>query len=157
MRGRRSSAPEPVLRRTALPLEVERGQRPLRTDPFQHTLRNVCVVLEHLLPARAAADTEPRELARRHEREPLVVRLDDLAALVQLVAPGGLVVCDPRVQHQIMAAARDVDRVELDRAQPAQNLKTTRVLLGDLHLPDATAIPDTRLSTTMIGRAALAP
>src|SRR5438094_3671598 len=93
VRGR----PEPVLRRTGLALEVERGQRSFRADPFEHVLRDVRVVGEHLLRTAARANAKPGELARRHERESLAVRLEDLAALVVLVAPGGLVVRDPRV------------------------------------------------------------
>jgi len=77
-----------------------------------------------------------------------------------------------------MAAARDVDRVELDRAQPTQNLehavraarerprrrqqlprneKTTRVLLGDPHLQDATATPPIRARATDTGAMSTRP
>lgn len=115
--------PNQSFRRTTFPLEVGRGEPPIRTDPFQHPLRDVLVVVEHLLPAGAATDTEPRELARRHERKPLVIRLDDLAAFVQVVTPSRVIACDPRVQNEIMAAARHLNPIELDRTQPPQNLE----------------------------------
>ena len=97
---------------------------------------------------------EPGELAGRDEGEALVVRLEDLAAFVQQLAPGGLVVGDPRVQHEVVRAAGNRDRVELDRAEPAEDLehgigaslersrwceeapgdeKAARGLSGDLH------------------------
>ena len=108
------------------------------------------------MPAQGPA--EPGELARRDEGEPLVVRLEDLAALVEQVAPAGVVVGDPRVQHEVVAPAGDRDRVELDRAEPAEDLehgveaslersrrreevpgdeKTARGLGGDPHAEDA--------------------
>ena len=39
------------------------------------------------------------------------------------VAPGGVVVGDARVQHEVVAPARDRDRVELDRAEPPEDLE----------------------------------
>jgi hypothetical protein len=63
------------------------------------------------------------ELAREDEGESLVVRLEDLAPLVELVAPGGAVVGDARVQHEIVRTAGDIDRVELDRSEPAEHLE----------------------------------
>src|SRR4051794_24856745 len=104
------------------------------------------------LPAPDAA--EPRELARRDKRQRLVRRLEDLAARVELVAPGGLVVRDARVQHEVVVAACDGDRVELNRAELPDHLqdrvgaagerarrreemardeKATRLLRADLH------------------------
>ena len=63
------------------------------------------------------------KLARRDERESLVVRLEDLAALVEEVAPGGVVVGHARVQHEVVAATGDRERIELDRAESAEDLE----------------------------------
>ena len=51
------------------------------------------------------------------------MRLEDLAPLVELVAPRGVVGGDARVQHEIVRAAGDIDRVELDRREPAEYLE----------------------------------
>ena len=67
--------------------------------------------------------TEPGELARRDERQRLVRRLEDLTAFVEHVAPGGLVAGDARVQHEVVVAAGDRDRVELDRPECAEDLE----------------------------------
>ena len=107
----------------ALGIEVARRQRPLGADSLEHPLRRLGVLVDHGREARAQRRAEPGELARDHEREALVVRLEDLAPLVELVAPGGLVAGDARVQHQVVRAAGDVDRVELDRAEPAEELE----------------------------------
>jgi hypothetical protein len=114
--------PEPVLRRSALGLEVERRQRTFRTDPLEHALGHLGVLGEGLQRAPARDPAEPRELARRDEREPLVVRLEDLATLEERVAPGRVVVGDARVQHEVVVPAGDRERVELDRAKPAEHL-----------------------------------
>src|SRR5207302_76822 len=103
---------------------------------------------------------EPRKLARWNEGEPFVVRLEDRAALIELLAPVGVVLAYARVQHEIVAATRDRDRIELDRAEPAEDLehgagtalersrwceelagneKTARGLSGDPHAGDASA------------------
>src|SRR5437879_5454957 len=66
---------------------------------------------------------EPRELAHRDEGESLVVRLEDLAAFVERVAPGGVVVGDPRMQHEIVAPTGNRERVELDRPELAEDLE----------------------------------
>jgi hypothetical protein len=100
---------------------------------------------------------EPGELARQDERQRLVGRLEDLTAFVQRLAPGGLAAGDARVQHEVVVAAGDRDRVELDRPEPAKDLhhgfeaslerprwreevprqeKATRRLSGYLHLHD---------------------
>jgi hypothetical protein len=76
------------------------------------------------------------------------------------VAPGGLVAGNARVQHEVVVPAGDRDRVHLDRPQLPEDRehcgraslerarrreqlpgdeKTACVLLGDLHLGDATA------------------
>jgi hypothetical protein len=119
--------PEPVLRRTGLALEVARRQGPVRADPLEHALGNGGVVGENVrveppsLPTRG--ETEPGKLARRDERERLVGRLEDLAALVELIAPGRLVARDARVQHEVVVPAGHRDRVELDRPELAQDLQ----------------------------------
>jgi hypothetical protein len=64
----------------------------------------------------------PPRATRENEREPLVVRIENLAPLVELVAPRGVVAGDARVQHEIVRAAGDIDRVELDRPEPAEHL-----------------------------------
>ena len=154
--------PEPVLRRARLALEVERRQRPFRADPFEHALGHGGVLGESrgVEPGPLAAHdmTEPGELAGRHERQRLVGRLEDLAAFVQRVAPGGLVAGDARVQHEVVVPAGDRDRVELDRPELPEDLehavgasrerprgreevprdeKAPRVLSSDLHAWEA--------------------
>jgi hypothetical protein len=64
---------------------------------------------------------KPRELIRSHQRQSLVVRLEDLATLVELVAPRGLVLGDTRVQHEVVAPAGDRDRVELKRPESPED------------------------------------
>ena len=95
--------PEPVDRRPAL--EVERRERPLRADPLEDLRRDLGVLGEDALleprrvqPPRHAV---PRQLARRQQREALVVRLEQLAPHIEeLLAPGRVVVGDARVQHE---------------------------------------------------------
>lgn len=153
--------PKPVLRRAALPLEVGRGQRPVRPDALEHAVGHRGVLGEgrgvEAGPLAAPVRTEPRELARRNERQRLVGRLEDLTAFVEQVAPGGLVVGDARVQHEVVVAAGDLDRVELDRPELPEDLehpveasldrprgceevpcdeKPPRRLSSDLHLED---------------------
>ena len=157
--------PEPVFRRAALPLEVRRGQRPVRPDAFEDALGHCGVVDEGrgVEPGPLAAHdmTEPGELARRNKRQRLVGRLEDLTALVEHVAPGGLVAGDARVQHEVVVSAGDRDRVELDRPEFAQDLqhgfgasserprrreevprdeKATRRLSSDLHPQDTSSL-----------------
>ena len=74
-------------------------------------------------PLAAHDMTEPGELARWDERQRLVGRLEDLAAFVQHVAPGGLVAGDARVQHEVVVPAGDRDRVELDRPELPEDLE----------------------------------
>ena len=106
---------------------------------------------------------KPWELAGRHEGKPLVVRLEDLTALVELVAPGRLIVRNPRVQHEVVAPPGDRDRVELDGAEPSEDLEDglrtslhgpsrreelpgdeepASFLRGDFHGADASAQPE---------------
>ena len=119
--------PEPVLRPAALALEVGRAERPVGPDALEHPLRHRGVVRQRrgVEPRSLAAcvDAIPGELARRDERERLVGRLEDLAAAIERVAPGRLVAGDTRVQHQVVVPARNGDRVELDRAEPADHLQ----------------------------------
>src|SRR5262249_9375317 len=105
-----------------LALEVQRRQRAVRADPLEHAPRNARVLVERLLrPDRASA--KPDDLARGHEREALVVCLEDLAALVEPGAPARGVVRDARVQEEVVVAPGDRERVELDRAEPRQDLE----------------------------------
>jgi hypothetical protein len=67
--------------------------------------------------------TEPRELARRDERQRLVGRLEDLTAFVEQVAPGGLVAGDAGVQHEVVVPAGDRDRIKLDRPELPEDLE----------------------------------
>ena len=118
--------PEPVLRRAGFPLEVAGGQRSFRADPFEHALGHRGVLGEGRAvesgPLAAHGLPEPREFARRDERQRLVGRLEDLTAFIQRVAPGGLVGGDARVQHEVVVPAGDRDRVELDRPELAEDL-----------------------------------
>ena len=77
---------EPVDLVPAFALEVERRQRPVRADPLEHALGDLA------LSARTRGEFRLHG-ARNHgyslgqdEREALVVRLEDLAPLVELVA-----------------------------------------------------------------------
>src|SRR5205085_10560807 len=85
---------EPVSRRPALALEVDGGQWAVRTDPLEHALPDIGVLGEGPRRVTAQVPAEPRELARRYERKPLVVRLEDLTAFVEVFAPAGVVVGD---------------------------------------------------------------
>ena len=146
--------PEPVGRRPALTLEIERRQRAVRADSLEHPVGHLGVLVQDPRRAPAQDPAEPRELARRDEGESLVVRLEDLAALVEEVAPAGVVVGDARVQHEVVASTGDREGIELDRAESAEDLehglgtslegsrrreevpgdeKTARSLSGDSH------------------------
>ena len=107
----------------ALALEVERRQRAFRADPLEHPLGHLGVLGEDPRRAPAQVPAEPRELAHRDERESLVVRLEDLAAFVEHVAPVRVVAGDACVQHEIVAPTGNGERVELDRAEPAEDLE----------------------------------
>ena len=115
--------PEPVGRRPALALEIERRQRALRADPFEHPLGHLGVLGEDARRVLAQRRAEPRELARRDEGESLVVGLEDLAALVEEVAPGGVVVGHARVEHEVVVASGNREGVELDRAESTEDLE----------------------------------
>ena len=97
---------EPVGRCATLALEVERRQRTVGADPLEDALGHVGVVGERAGGVPVRPDAEPRQLAHGDEREPLVERLEDLATLVELVAPGGVVVGHARVQHEVVGAIR---------------------------------------------------
>ena len=114
---------EPVGRRPALAREVERRQRPLGADAFEHPLGRFRVLGEDARRIEAQRRAEPRELARRNERESLVECLEDLAALVEKVAPGRVVAGHARVQHEIVGPAGNRERVELDGAETAEDLE----------------------------------
>jgi hypothetical protein len=114
---------EPVDQRPAPTFEVERGERAVGADPLEHVLGDVGVLGEDARRAHAQVCAEPREIARADERKTLVVRLEELAAFVESIAPGGVVAGDPRVEHQIVVAPRHRQRVELDRAEPTKDLE----------------------------------
>ena len=82
---------------------------------------HVCVLGEDAGRVLARGHAEPRKLAARDERESLVVRLEDLAALVEELAPGRVVLGHARVQHEVMAPTGDRKRIELDRARSAED------------------------------------
>jgi hypothetical protein len=147
---------EPVDQRSALALEVERRERPVRPDPLEHALDDVRVLGEDARRARAPRRPEPRVLARQDEREPLVGRLEDLAPLVEELAPARVVAGDARVEDEVVVAAGDRERVELHRPPAAEDLeravraalerarggehvacdeKSPRVLGSDVHEP----------------------
>jgi hypothetical protein len=133
-------AAEPVDQRPAPTLEVERGEWALGADPLEHLLGDVSVLGEDAPRAHAQVGAEPGEVAGGDEREPLVVRLEELAPLVEHVAPRGVVAGDPRVEHQIVVAPRDRQRVELDRTEPTEDLEhpvgaTLDRTRGREHLP----------------------
>src|SRR5262249_46265451 len=95
----------------------------LRADPLEHPCGDLLILLERLRGPPAQDPAEPGELAHRHEREPLVVRLEDLLPRPKLVAPGRVVVRDPRVHDEVVVATGNRNRVELDGAQPAKDLE----------------------------------
>ena len=51
------------------------------------------------------------------------MRLEDLTALVEEIAPGGVVVGDAGVQHEVMVPPGHGKRVELDRSESAEDLE----------------------------------
>ena len=114
---------EPVGRRSLRPLEVGRRQRPVGADALEHAVGHLGVLGEEARRVPAPRPAEPRELARQDEGEPLVVRLEDLAPLVEQVAPGGVVVGHARVQDEVVGATGDRERIELDRAETTEDLE----------------------------------
>ena len=92
-------------------------------DALEHALGHLGVLGEDARRVPAQRRAEPRELARQDEGESLVVRLEDLAALVERVAPGGVVVGHARVQDEVVGATGNRDRIELDRAEAAEDLE----------------------------------
>ena len=115
--------PEPVRRRPARALEIERRQRALRADPFEHALGYIGVLGDDPRRVPAQRPPKPREFGRRDEGEPLVEGLEDLAAFEEEVAPRRVVVGHPCVQHEVVAAPGDRQGVELDRAKPAEDVE----------------------------------
>ena len=64
----------------------------------------------------------PRQLGGRHDRELLVVRLVEDAVLVQpSLGPFAPVAGDPRQEDQVVVAAGDLERVELERPDPVHD------------------------------------
>jgi hypothetical protein len=66
---------------------------------------------------------EPREFLRRNDGETLVERLEYLAPLVEEVAPCWVVIGNAGVEDEIVIPAGHGERVELDRAEPAEDLE----------------------------------
>jgi hypothetical protein len=73
--------------------------------------------------ALARRRAEPREFPRRNEGETLVERLEYLASLIKEVAPCGVVIGNASVEDEIVIPAGHGERVELDRAEPAEDLE----------------------------------
>ena len=114
---------EPVGRPTLRTLEVERRQRSVGADALEHAAGHLGVLGEEARRLPAQRPAEPREVARQDEGESLVVRLEDLAPLVEQFAPGRVVVGHPRVQDEVVGAAGDRERIKLDRAETTEDLK----------------------------------
>ena len=51
------------------------------------------------------------------------MRLEDLAAFVEEVAPGRVVVGHTRMEHEVVAASGDRQGVELDRPEATEDLE----------------------------------
>jgi hypothetical protein len=153
---------EPVRARARPPFEVVHRQCALLSDAREHELGDFRMRTDVLCRPLAEDAAEPGELVDRYERQPLVVGLEDLASVVQLVAPRRVVVCNASVQDEVVRAARDRDRVVLNRAQPPDDLhdgfraagkrarrrekvprdeKAARLVGGDLHSRDANEAP----------------
>ena len=115
--------PEPVGRRSLRALEVVHGERALGADPLEYSLGDVRVLLEDVLPSSIQPRAIPRELACLDEREALVVRLEDLPALVEVVAPGRVVVGHACVQDEVVGPTGNGERIELDRSEPAEDVE----------------------------------
>ena len=106
---------------------------PLVADPLEQLLDERRVLVERAAAVRLVAavprDPVPRQLGRRHDREHLVVRLVQRAVAVQeLVRPGAPVAVDARQQRQVVVAAGDVDRVELQRPEAVDDAHHRRRL-----------------------------
>jgi hypothetical protein len=70
-------------------------------------------------PGRA----EPGEVVRQDERQAFVDRLENLTLLVERIARRGVVAGDARVQHEVVVPAGHRQRIELDRAQLAEDVE----------------------------------
>ncbi len=149
--------PEPVDQRSLPALEVQGRQRALRPDAGQDVVGDLRVPAQDLLRSRSQRPAEPRVVAGGDDGEALAVHLDQPAALVEeVIGPRGVVAGDAGVEHEVVVAAGDGERVELDgaettghlqhrvgpsreRARGRQHLacdeKTSGVLGRDLHAP----------------------
>src|SRR5215207_6583164 len=117
-------APVPVDRLTHL--DVLGRQRPLLPDPLEQLGHELGVVVELAVPVRrriaVPADPVVRQLRRRQQRETLVVGLVQPAlAVEQVVRPLAAVAVDAGGEDEVVVASGDVERVELERAEPADN------------------------------------
>ena len=73
-------------------------------------------------PLAVPGDPVPGQLGRRHDRQHLVVRLEQATLLVQQrVRPLAPVAVDPGEQHEVVVATGDVERVELERPEPVHD------------------------------------
>jgi hypothetical protein len=107
-------------------LEVVDGERSFGPDALEHLFRHVGVLGEDARRDLMRRRAEPRELLGRNERETLVERLEHFAPLVEEVAPGGVVIGDAGVQDEIVVSPGHGEGVELDRAEPAEDLEHRR-------------------------------
>ena len=118
---------EPVRGRAVLGIEVECRERTCCTDALEHAIGDAGVLGEDRRvetgSLAAPAQTEPRVLRRRHERERLVRHLEDLTPLVEGVAPGRLVARNACVEHEVVIAPGHRERVEDNRAEAMEHLE----------------------------------
>ena len=114
-------APVPVDRGARF--DVGRGQGAVAADPIEELRHEIGMLQERLglVPGAAAipVDPIPRQLGGREDGEALVVGLEqDPLVVEELVGPLAPESGDPRRQQQVVVAPRDVERVELERAEP---------------------------------------
>ena len=116
--------PVPVDRR--LWSDVLRGHRTRRPDPVHELLDEGRMLVERatVVPESRAVprDPVPGQLGRRNEREALVVDLEQGPLLVQeAVRHLPTVGRHAGQEHEVVVPTSDLDRVELDRAQPVEH------------------------------------
>ena len=114
-------APVPVDRLAHL--DVSGRQRPLLPDPLEQLGDELGVVVELAVPVRrrvaVPADPVVGQLRRRQQRQALVVGLVEPPFPVeQVIRPLSAVAVDARGEDEVVVAPGDVERVELERAEP---------------------------------------
>ena len=130
--GQRLEDRPDLVGRTPVPLDrvasrdVGRRQRALRPDPVEQLIDERSMFVERGLfvpyPRAVPVDPVPGELGRRDEREALVVRLEEGSLLIEeMVRHLPSVAGHARQEHEVVVPADDVDRVELDRAEPVEH------------------------------------